>query len=66
MSPPEGGGRGGYRIAGSESEVSLTVFAPRDGADRTTSAADLTLYFTPAQFHAFTSECIYVNAGTKR
>ncbi len=46
--------------------VLMTVRAPRDGAGRETSTADLNVLFTPSEWATFTNECVFLNAGLKR
>jgi hypothetical protein len=44
----------------------LTVFAPRDGANRAGSASDLTVAFTPEQWARFAADVAFLNAGVGR
>ncbi len=58
--------KGGYEMREIGGNILLTVRAPRDGMNRNTSASDLTILFQPSEFNAFTTECIWLNAGLKR
>jgi hypothetical protein len=58
--------RGRYHLRSDDGTVMLTVFAPRDGANRVTSAADLTVAFTPAQWARFAADVAFLNAGMGR
>ena len=58
--------KGMYTLMLVGENAQLTVFAPRDGARRVTSAADLTITFTPAEFDRFAADVAFFRAGMGR
>lgn len=58
--------KGAYELREIGGNCLLTVRAPRDGAGRNTSASDLSILFTPAEFERFKNECVFISAGLKR
>lgn len=43
--------------------VTVTAYAPRDGANRCTSASNLNYPMTAEEFARFTDSCVMVRAG---
>jgi hypothetical protein len=58
--------RGRYHLRDEGGVPMLTVFAPRDGANRAGSASDLTVAFTPEQWARFAADVAFLNAGMGR
>lgn len=42
----------------------MQMWPLQDG--RSTSASDLSILFTPAEFERFKNECVFISAGLKR
>lgn len=55
--------KGRYLLRKVGENAELTLYAPRDGAGRVTSASDLTLELTPSQFNTFAADVAYLKAG---
>lgn len=57
---------GAYKMIEIGGNVLLTVYAPRDGYNRSGGGSDLSILFNPTEFAEFTANCAFLNAGLKR
>lgn len=58
--------KGMYALKLVGENAQLTIYAPRDGARRVTSASDLSIEFTPAEFDRFAADVAFLKAGMGR